>query len=333
MGTEGCACSVEGATVDCGTVEARSGDNVVCLRGKRSCTNGVWGTCAGDQRVQIYAPLGRPGLGAQSLAGSSTSCGNVCDPDCQTFVDTPASLTPGTGLSADAAGLSLTPTGGLGGGTCSNIIISASPSASTLTVTSFSPLVTTPASLTFTATCGVGGPTISPTWTISSADSAIASIDSATGVFAAHAGVAKDVTVTALSAIGTATAVAHIKVQIDVDDAGTCATTAIKNQFSTTATGGTDPGLIMYPYPIAARPVVFPLNLTAPLLQWNTGARTATCVKVSLNYPSGSASPTFHWGKLASGEPKQGTLDTTQPAFVIDQTAWANFSTSARAAS
>ena len=77
---EGCPCDAEGRSVDCGTVEAREGDDVICLEGQRTCTDGVWGSCEGGFRTQLYAPLHGQGLHTLALAGSGASCNNVCTP-------------------------------------------------------------------------------------------------------------------------------------------------------------------------------------------------------------------------------------------------------------
>lgn len=314
---EGCACEEEGARTDCGTVESRDGDDVVCLDGERTCSDGRWGECEPASRSLIYAPLGGSGLLAQ--APTATTCGNVCAPECRTYTDTPVGLVPGPGLSAGPDGLTLTPTGGGLGGSCSTVTIS--PSTATITVTSLSPLVTSPANLTFTATCGGGGPSISPTWSLDAGDLESFAIGRSSGVFNVYGAVAKDVTVTALTAVGSATATARVRVNVD---AGSNCTAAMTTQLGGAAAGGdggnADPAQMLYPYAVNARPVVFPQSLPAPLVQWSTGGRNASCTKITLRYPQ--ASPIFQWKRLLTGNPTQGTITSGQPSFQLDQNAW-----------
>jgi hypothetical protein len=335
---EGESCDTEGTTVECGTVQEQVGNDLVCLRGLRSCTSGVWGACVGSRQVQIYAP--RQGIGRTLLAlSSSASCGNLCDPQCSTFLDTAAGVTPPAGLTADPSGVSILPTGSLGGGNCSDIsIVSSSTSTPLNTIVvgfasgsgTTAPAATNPnpASIKFSATCGSNGPSIQPTWTLDNEDAAIASISSA-GVFTAYYAVAKDIVVTARSAVGTKTVTVHLVVNV-TSTTGSCATA--NSNFTGLTTGVNEPGSILYPYAVANRPVVFPLSLTAPLVQWNTGGTTASCVKVSLRYPSGATStPAFLWSQLTAGaDPTGGNIDSTQPAFTIDQNAWNAFSTTAK---
>ena len=319
---EGCECAEEGSAADCGTVEARDGDDVVCLNGERRCTDGRWGACEASSRSLIYAPLDAGGLRVQALAGSAAGCGNVCAPECQTYADTPGGVTPGTGLTATPDGLSLTPTGGLGGGNCMNVVVA--PSTATITVTSFSPLVTSPATLAFTATCGPSGPSIQPTWSLGPGDLDTTAIGRTTGVLTVYAGIAKDVTVTALTALGSATATAQVRVNVDAGSACAGAYTTQLNGAAAAGDGGNvDPAQLLYPYAVAARPVVFPQSLPAPLLQWSTGGRSASCTKVTLRYPA--TSPIFKWQRMFTNDPAQGGITAGQPSVLLDQTAWYNF--------
>src|SRR5688572_5136091 len=232
---EGCACDDEGRSVDCGTVEAREGDDVICLEGQRTCTDGVWGACEGGFRTQVYAPLSGRGLHTLALAGTGASCNNVCTPECRTYADTPNGISVPPGFAATPTTLSLSPTGGLGGGACLTPTIS--PSVTTITVNQLSPLTSDKAgnSVTFTATCGVAGPSISPTWSIGSADADIAAINRTTGALTIYAGVAKNITVTALTSLGTATATAQVRVNVD---AGSTCSAAINTQFNDSPAAG-----------------------------------------------------------------------------------------------
>jgi hypothetical protein len=50
LGT-GCACSVEGESVKCGTRRERFGDYLRCTTLYRTCQGGVWSDCVGDRIV------------------------------------------------------------------------------------------------------------------------------------------------------------------------------------------------------------------------------------------------------------------------------------------
>jgi hypothetical protein len=318
---EGCACDDEGRSVDCGTVEAREGDDVICLEGQRTCTDGVWGACEGGFRTQVYAPLSGRGLHTLALAGTGASCNNVCTPECRTYADTPNGITVPPGFAATPTTLSLSPTGGLGGGACLTPTIS--PSVTTITVSQLSPLTSDKAgnSVTFTATCGASGPSISPTWSIGSADADVAAINRTTGALTIYAGVAKNITVTALTSLGTATATAQVRVNVD---AGSTCSAAINTQFNNSPAAGdggnVDPGQILYPYAVASRPVVFPQSFQAPLLQYRTGGRAASCVRVTMRYPANGSM--FKWQRSLTNDPSQGTITSGQPSVTLDQTAW-----------
>ncbi len=325
----GCACTEPGSTTDCGTVKEQIGDQVVCVMGVRTCTNGVWGACEGSRTTTVYVPNHHAGYQLQALAGSSVDCGNLCAPQCQKYVDTPAGLDAGTALNVTDAGVSIAATSG----SCSTITVTATTPASspgTITLTELNNPLNTPQTIQFTATCA-GGLPLQPQWAIGAQDFDYAGINSTTGLFTVYTPIAKDITVYARTGAGTATGTAHIKIQVST---GTCASSSAFNSAPTI----TDPDMILYPYAIAARPVVFPLAMTAPLLQYGTGGTTASCVRTTLCYPTGTCTPgstayTFRWDKYASGEPTQGSVDNTQPAVTIDQAAWNSFSTTAKGTS
>lgn len=323
----GCPCGAETVSKDCGEVKERVGDELWCMLGTRNCTNGVWGACVGQRTLSRRIPPVNSSRRLTSLASSAVNCGNLCDPQCNYFPDAPAGVDAGSNLDVSDAGMSINATLG---GSCSTIIVAANPS-DTVTLTD----VTNPLppasqkSITYTATCGAGGPPIQPKWSIESQDYDFAAINSSTGVLTVYAPVAKDVIVHARTGSGNATATAHIKIAAST---GSCTNSSMFN----TSPSITDPGMILYPYAIAARPVVFPLAMTAPLLQYGTGGTTASCVRTTLCFPSGACNtsptgtPIFRWDKYVSGEALQASVDASQPAVTIDQSAWNAFSTSAR---
>ena len=117
----GCACSPDGATVNCGYVKERVGDYVTCAEGTATCTGGVWSACqANNTVIQSVQPISLGGglsiesLGMNSDAGDAgdagqTNCAaNPCDPACQTFVDNSNGVDAGPGLvPTDAGGWTL----------------------------------------------------------------------------------------------------------------------------------------------------------------------------------------------------------------------------------
>ncbi|HWA77136.1 MAG TPA: hypothetical protein VG937_32595 [Polyangiaceae bacterium] len=323
---EGCACSTEGASVACGETESVAGDEVVCLEGERTCVSGRWSACSAERRTKKYVP-GSSGSRWLALADAGAPCMNKCDPSCTQFVDSVTGIDAGPGLTVTDGGLTL-PTSD-SDVACATVVIS--PAAPTITVTQFEPtLQTSPANIAFTATCGVNGRQIYPTWTLRPADADVARIDP-DGVLSVQVGVAKTIQVTATSAASSASVPVQVRVAVNTVDPACESAVSV---FDAAATGGADPGHTLYPYAVPARPVVFPLGLSAPLVQWATGGTRADCVKVSLRYPAGAAEPSFSWSRILAGtggnDPTQGKVDTSQPAANLDQTAWSAFDRSAR---
>jgi hypothetical protein len=209
-------------------------------------------------------------------------------------------------------------------GNCTGFTLS--PATATITVTSINANGTLAASPSqsrlFTATCTASGVPVTPSWTLDSYDRAVVDAGGKVTVFGGTAG---DVLVTGSNS--SASAMATLKVVVKMEDRGS--TASVATAFDTN-TGSADPGKTLYPY----KNTVFPLDLQSPLVQWNTGGSTATDVQVALRYPAGSASPTFLYSKIYNGsEPKQGTLDTSVPAWKPPQEVWTAFGrTAARGA-
>ena len=90
---DGCACATPGQTLDCGKVESRSGDHVVCSNGKRTCTAGRWSVCTSEFLTgPRYAPIvpvevGTRALGAPGLCPPSGPTSNPCNPYCNQQID------------------------------------------------------------------------------------------------------------------------------------------------------------------------------------------------------------------------------------------------------
>jgi len=104
--TAGCACSGEGATVECAEKVATERGGNVCASGRRSCQGGFWGKCD----VGPLTTKGGPGLfssvGPMAL-GSSAGCGDPCNPLCNTFNDDTSGLDAGPGFSVTDGGVTL----------------------------------------------------------------------------------------------------------------------------------------------------------------------------------------------------------------------------------
>ena len=171
----GCPCDEPGEVIACGSIKRQSDDYIACSMGKRTCDDGAWGACIGDAVALVRSGPGseaarfrQPDQTERSLEpgqagpgpfhtlglGVSQPCtGNPCDPYCVNVIDTPGGVDAGPGLQADDAGISLTPDTVVGGGSsgppCTGITITPSPQV--LTITSVSPLVTSPASVTYEA--------------------------------------------------------------------------------------------------------------------------------------------------------------------------------------
>lgn len=312
----GCPCTAD--TVKCGVTVSREGDTLTCRQGERTCEDGAWSECIGDKTTQIYSPPpSAPGVKTQGLATSSAECGEACDPYCQKLADTPGDLPVGSDLSADANGLTLFSTG-FTGGNCPEIQIT--PAAYPLVITTINADGTVvPDTVAFDATCGTSNTMVDPSWTANESDRAIIDSD---GTLRIYSGIVGDITVTGASVIDTATAVVNVSVNINegVNDAA----------FNAVGSA-VDPGKTLYPY----KDTVFPLDLKAPLVQWQTGGTTATGVQVALRYPSGSATPTFWYSKIFANEPQatgaDGAIQTTgAPSWAIPQAVWTAFGRSAK---
>ncbi|HEV3193019.1 MAG TPA: hypothetical protein VGY54_21075, partial [Polyangiaceae bacterium] len=116
-----------------------------------ACNGGVWGACIGDRITTKKIP----GSGIHALNyGTAGGCTDLCDPLCNQTVDTPDQLDGGadSGLATNDAG-GFGPAGVIpsdGGVPCNGLAVS--PSTLNVTVTSLSPIATSPATATLTAT-------------------------------------------------------------------------------------------------------------------------------------------------------------------------------------
>jgi hypothetical protein len=311
-----CPCGNEGEQLDCGTVHEVRGDYVICSMGVRHCSDGVWTDCSPDRLVQAAPTETSRGLRLQALSAAA-DCENLCDPQCNSVADTPDGLVVADDLDADADGLTLANIAG--GGHCNDINVS--PAHPTLSITGIAAngaVTIDPASLTFSATCSSGLP-IQPSWTIDSYDRAVIN---GSGKLTVFSGIGSPIVVTATSSMDTTTALVDVIVNIVDPGSSPSVATAFNAAGSSTDTAKT-----LYPY----KNTVFPLDLKAPLVQWETGGNNATEVQVALRFPAGSSSPSFWYSKIYNtGDPKEGTLSSSVPAWIIPQQIWSAFDRSAK---
>lgn len=293
--------------IGCGSIKEERGDYLICSRGVRMCGDGVWGDCVAESLTKISdGPLTKLRRLHLSGLGSATSCNNLCDPECTTLADTPVGLPVPGELKAGPDGLTLV--SGTSGGTCADVNLTPTSAVVTISnIASTGAVTASPTSVAFAATCS-GGLPVQPNWTLDAYDRAVITSG---GVLRVFSGVAGDLQVTAKTASDSATAQVAVKVQIGS---------------SLVATGTTpDPGKTLYPY----RNTLFPLDLPAPLVQWDGGGITPNQVQVALRYPAGSNNPKFLYTEKFTTEPKQGTLNTAGPAWQIPQHIWSAFDRSA----
>lgn len=302
---EGCPCDDEGAEAACGSVKEQRGEYVICSLGVRICEDGEWSACHAKTEVERElshrARLGN-GLALQAL-GDQESCNDTCDPECTRLVDTPDDLTVPEDLTTTPDGLTLP---GSGGGTCADLTVT--PPSHTITVTQINAsgqitAATPSVSVDFDGVCAGGAP-VQPSWTLDSYDRAVINSEGTVTVFS---GIAGPIGVTGATALDSDTATVNVVVAIGTLDA---------------AGATAEPGRTLYPY----KNTLFPLDLKAPLVQYQTGGTNATRVQVALRYPAGSASPTFRYVQtFGTSDPKQGTLNTNVPAWQVPQTVWEAF--------
>ena len=311
-----CPCSSEGEQVACGEVLSRSGTQVTCSQGKRTCGGGVWGSCVGEF-VTTKLVTSTSGIRVQAF-NPPVSCLSVCDPACMTFVDDPSGLDASAGLTINEAGISLTGVP-VPLTTCSSLQITPNIApAKDLVITSMAP---SPNTVQYTASllplsCYAGLPSF--LWSVDKYD--VAQIGTA-GLLTLAAPIAGPITVSAFA--GSLSAAVVCNVTVNVVDTTAAPPGFTNTQFPVT-TGLLDNLKVLYPYP----GTVFPLGLPSPLIQWannNVPATTASAVKVTLRFPT-TGTPMFSWSEIV---PELQTAPTptlaAQPRATIPQAVWTDF--------
>jgi hypothetical protein len=350
------ACTDEGAQLECGKVTETHDDYVTCSMGYQTCTDGFWGECQGTRITQKEVVNTSSGVRPLAL-GSNATCPagfDPCDPYCNQVIDVPGGFVAGPNLSNTPSGVTPLPTGV---GNCTALQLT--PSVTSLTVSSLSPMTVTPNPVTFTLTATPNGcATVTPfatTWAVDKLDRATMGSSTAFsngGKMTLAAPIAGTLKVTAFAhGLNQST---NIEVKVNALDSVILAATAtslgIPSTLVTTGANATPfgtsaapaPGTVastaswLYPY----ANTYLPLGLPAPTIQYRYTAGTGKSVKVSLRYPVGSTAgaagtATFNYSIIvketnAVAQTTGIVADTTQPQIVIPQAAWRQFEQAAR---
>jgi hypothetical protein len=316
----GCPCETDNERVRCGTVQERRGEYLICSMGARVCSDGVWGQCVAERSLETStSQTSERGLRLQDLSAAA-DCENPCDPRCMAVADTPDGVVVDDDLVADPSGITLP--GATFGGSCSDLVLS--PPTATIVISAIASngsVTASPANVTVSATCS-GGSLVEPSWTMDAYDRAVIDADGRLTVFS---GVASPIIVTGSSSADSANALVDVVVRLQ--DRGVGATQiATANAFDA-AGSSTDAGKTLYPY----RNTVFPLDLKAPLVQWQTGGTAATDVQVALRFPKDCVPPTpsgpastcsFWYSKIYYGSEPTCTPSATGPCLTASVPAW-----------
>ncbi|MBS2017523.1 MAG: hypothetical protein JST00_31870 [Deltaproteobacteria bacterium] len=313
----GCPCTSPGLTTSCGKVERRSGTYVACSEGTQVCgTDGSWGACIGDgiatKTVDTSAVSGA--IRTAGLSNFPASCThNPCDPYCNAFYDTPAGLDAGPGFTTSEAGLALEQTdSGATSSTCTGL---APLGNQAITVTSISPVVTSPATTTFSTSllpAGCWTSPLNPLWGVNRYDLAVVS---GSGQYTHVVPVPATVAVTAYA--GSFSASANVVVTVAVDDVSAAPSGYTAASFAGGVTSAEAVPTVLYPYD----KTMFPLGLSAPLVMWKrAGASAAKAVRITLRFPE-TGPATFRWSAVIA----EGSL-----RYQIPQSAWTAFEQTAK---
>ena len=281
--------------------------------GKRTCVSGHWGACVGDRiSGQVHSPV--TGLSPLALGTASNCVNNPCDPYCVNVIDSASQLDAGANFAVADAGLSLVEReGGTGTNPCTGLTIV--PGPQTMTVTSISPMVVTPASLSYTAKLAPAScakVSVPATWKVSNEDIAAVATD---GTVKLYVPVAAAMTVTAYAGSWVANTAANVVVAVQDKSKVTAPVAAVFDGVAAAADNAT----ILYPY----ADTVFPRAVKAPVLQWANGGTAATAVRYFVRYPT-TGTTTFSWSSIIS--------ETTKPNAVIPPEVWSALDQTAKGA-
>ncbi|MBX3187078.1 MAG: hypothetical protein KF819_08690 [Labilithrix sp.] len=257
----------------------------------------------------------RPLLAPAALATTPTSCTfNPCDPYCRVYLDTAPGVDGGGSFTSGDGGLGLA---SADAGAAASACASLSPlSDVAMTVTSLSPVTTSPASASFTtalvpAGCLPGA--FAPLWGASRYDLGVVS---AGGAYTHVVPVPANVAVTAYA--GSLSVSANVAVTVLVNDVSAAPSGFNVASFSGAASSTEAAPAFLYPYD----GTIFPLGLSAPLVMWKRAAGTAAAkaVRVTLKFPATGTS-TFRWTAIVAEGSER---------FQIPQSAWTAFDQTAK---
>lgn len=317
---QGCPCSTEGATAECGKVVKQMGDYLTCSLGQMSCHGGKWGTCEGDQ-VVTKSVSGSGGGGLKTLGlGTPGACANPCSPECATTTDDPTGLDAGveSGLEVTEAGLQIAPSESLEVNCTGVAITPTTAPAKDITVAGAGPWQVQFTATLLPAGCYTGY--FTPLWSVDKFD--IADV-SPTGLLTVVTPITTDIQVRAY--VGSfASNIVTTTVRVNKT---TVSATAPPGVGVTPASFPPVTGLepvdvapILYPY----EGTMFPLGLPAPLLQWRP-VDPAEGVKVTLRYPPTGA-PIFEAAEVrAESITFPVPLMAAKPRAVFAQSDWSAF--------
>jgi len=339
---EGCSCSTEGETVDCGRVIETYADYVVCSEGKRTCKDGLWEACIGETIVQKPLLAAQktnreraPARSALALSATAAACSNACDPLCSQLVDSSSGFDAGVGFVNNTTGLALEKSVIVG---CQTLTITAA--SPTATVTQLIPTVlAAPIKLTATLAPNCMDSPFPVTWTVDRFDIAsVVGTNDTNGEFDVLHATSGDVTVTAYAAGLSATTKIHVRVNAVQSSSVAPNDLATSAQIATFNGAGTAASRVSWLYPYAS--TYFPLGLLAPVVQyWYSTEASGGAVKVSLRYPSGAtaAASDFNYSVIvkeantvSKAPPASRPANTTDPQIVMPQVAWQAFEQTAR---
>ena len=309
---EGTACTSVGATQTCGSVKEVVDNNVVCSMGYQICgADMMWSACQAERVITKSLN----GLDIQGY-GDAGGCADPCTGGCSTTVDSPNGLVLPTGLTNDGGGLTISPSVPPAN-TCVGLTVA--PVNPTITVTSSSTLTTKQFTSTLVpAGCNPSAP--APLWYTDKFD--VAQMGATTpGLLTVAVPIAGPVNVSA--ALGTFTATTPANVVVNIAEKSVAnpppPLAALLNFPVEVATDPVDTNLeVLYPY----QDTVFPLGLTAPLIQWrNNGVAATGGVEVMLQYPPGS--PIFSIIELTTETMAAPVpLRAAQPRYAVPQNQW-----------
>jgi hypothetical protein len=259
----------------------------------------------GNHILKVAAASVPGGLRALDVGASQQCLTNPCDPTCQQWLETSSNVDDagGQGLLASDAGLSSLPGPTAAYSRCTGVTVT--PATQNVVVTSLSPVVTNPPTLPYSASlvpsnCFAGPPAYA--WGVSAYDRAVVDPNGNVTILAPWAAV-----FSVNAYIGGWSGSANINLTVNANDTSQAPSGAAA-AFNGLPSG---PDTISFLYPYAH--TVFPVGLTSPVLQWDSGGVSASAVKVSIVYPP-TGNNVFTWSTIVA--------ESNPPSYQIPQYTW-----------